>query len=140
MRNNIYIFIIILILIIYYLVLKGGEKIEKQTKDKFNTTVKPDTMEVRDFIENKTNELNAKYLDNLKKCNSNIEISRFEKDNEKIDKYNSELKIIQSKIDTTNNSIIQYEYQKVISPEDKESFNRLIKLSIKRIIRENDYL
>ena len=124
MRNNIYIFIIILILIIYYLVSKDDKK---HTKDKFNTTVKQDTMEVRDFIESKTNELDAKHLDNLKKCNSNIEISRFEKDNEKIEKYNMEIKSIQNKIDTINDIITQYEYQKDINLEDKESYNRLIK-------------
>lgn len=123
MTNNIYIFIIILILIIYYLVSKDDKK---QTKDKFNTTIKQDTMEVRDFIESKTNELSAKYLDNLKKCNSNIEISRFEKDNEKIQQYNMEIETIQNKIDTINDTIKQYEYKRDINTEDKESYNRLI--------------
>ena len=135
MRNNIYIFIIILILIIYYLLSKGGEKVEK---DNFNTTVKPDTMEVIDFIESKTNELNAKHLDNLKKCNSSLEISRFEKDNEKIQQYNSELENIKNNIEKINYTIKQYKYNRDINPEDKESYNRLInEEEIKRKIEED---
>ena len=126
MRNNIYIFMIILILIIYYLVSKCGEKVEKQTKDKFNTTIKPDTMEVRDFIESKTNEFDSTYLDNLKKCNSSIETSTFEKDNIKIQQYKTKIDDKKNEIYTINSNIQQYRYQIEINSDNKEEYEFLI--------------
>ena len=116
MMNNIYIFIIILILIIYYLITKNDNIINKtplKVTDVFSNTQMDDknTMSIKHFIKTTSDKLIQKDIDNLKKCNSSIEMARFEKDDINIKKYTIEIQNLENEINSKKELIKQYEYK-----------------------------
>lgn len=139
MTNNIYIFIIILILIIYYLITKNGKK---QEKDKFFNTanLNDDKMELKDYIESKTDEFNKQYLDNLKKCNSSIEVAKFDKDNIKVNEMNFEMRQLLNKISIIDKEIQQSENKQDFEGKDLNQYIEELKEEKNKLNKEKEEL